>query len=61
MSYILLLYVDCGRDNPYGTQARPDSASEIIDSVRGSPYDGWIQHKVSFISNALGYEVRYTL
>jgi hypothetical protein len=36
-------------------------ASEIIDFVTGSPYNGWIQRKVSFVSDALGYEVRHIL
>jgi hypothetical protein len=33
--------------------------SEIIDSVTSSPFNGWIQRKISFNAEALGYRVRH--
>ena len=35
------------------------NANETIDSVTGSPYNGWIERKIPFSSNELGYKVRY--
>jgi hypothetical protein len=34
---------------------------EIIDLVTDSPFNGWIQRKVSFTAKASDYKVRYIL
>ncbi len=33
--------------------------SETIDSVTSSPFNGWIQRKISFNAEASGYKVRH--
>lgn len=41
------------------TKEEKSGSREIIDSVTSSPFNGWIQRKISFIAQARGYNVSY--